>query len=247
MLDPFSIETRFALEDGMGYLDSISDEVSEDTRIELDRLKGVLSLLPKREADFVELYYFRKLKQTDIASIFKVSQPTVCYRLNRATIRVRFMLGLPQVDEEQMARDLRVIFPDPLDGEIMQAMYTTTCQSEVARLLGVSQGLVRHRFLRSLRVMKSLAEYHKQREVLSAAQSKIRPERDGWTNWNALGRQIAKLDLTMDRVPEEVRARPDFGAAVKSYHAIFEYIGDNLSILREVSKPIEDPKVFLID
>jgi hypothetical protein len=38
----------------------------------------------------------------------------------------------------------------------MVLMYRTTCQSSVARQLGVSQGLVRHRFIRSIRKLTPL-------------------------------------------------------------------------------------------
>ena len=38
----------------------------------------------------------------------------------------------------------------------MTLMFETTCQSEVAKALGVSQGLVRHRFIRSLRRMREV-------------------------------------------------------------------------------------------
>jgi len=53
----------------------------------------------------------------------------------------------------------------------MQLMRETTCQSEVAKRLGVSQGLVRHRFIRSVNRMKmypELAPYVKLFEFISA-------------------------------------------------------------------------------
>ena len=49
--------------------------------------------------------------------------------------------------------DLQGFLSDPLDVEIMLYMYKTTCQSEVAKRLGVSQGLVRHRFIRTIKRM----------------------------------------------------------------------------------------------
>ena len=85
--------------------------------------------------------------------IFNVSQPTVCYRLQRATARIQFILQLPRIEVLMLKADLQGFLSDPLDVEIMLYMYKTTCQSEVAKRLGVSQGLVRHRFIRTIKRM----------------------------------------------------------------------------------------------
>jgi len=154
-VDPSELETRFANEDSLAFMDSIFTEPSDDDIEQIEQVQHILKDLPPREADFVELYYFHRLRQTDIAEIFNVSQPTVCYRLKRATERIRFLLYLPQAEETQMEADLSGFLSDPLDVRIMILMWKTTCQSEVAKILGVSQGLVRHRFLRSVSRMES--------------------------------------------------------------------------------------------
>lgn len=156
MIDPSEIETRFSVEDGMAYMASIFEEPSEESRQKMELVVQIMEDLPPREADFIDLYYFRRLKQTDIAQIFGVSQPTVCYRLQRAAARIQFLLQMPTVDEEELEQDLRELLPDEQDVEIMLLMRDTTCQSEVAKRLGVSQGLVRHRFIRSLNRMRDL-------------------------------------------------------------------------------------------
>lgn len=154
VLDPTELEARFATEDGIGFMDQlIREELSDDSKEKLERVKGVLDKLPEREADFVELYYFKHRKQTDIAEIFGVSQPTVCYRLQRATDRIEFLFSLPDIDEDDIRETMSDFLSDPLDVEIMVLMFETTCQSEVAKRLGVSQGLVRHRFIRSIEKM----------------------------------------------------------------------------------------------
>lgn len=164
MIDPMEIETRFANEDGFNSLDSIFTEPDDEALEKIERIKKILGDLPPREADFVDLYFFRHLKQTDIAAIFNVSQPTVCYRLQRATTRIQFILELPDICRDKLIEDLRKFLSDPLDVEIMTLMYDTTCQSEVAKRLGVSQGLVRHRFIRSIKRMMAnarMTEYAK--------------------------------------------------------------------------------------
>lgn len=154
ILDPNEIQTRFSNEDSMAYMSSIFEEPSEESARLIERVRDILDLLPPREADFVTLYYFSHLKQTDIAAIFRVSQPTVCYRLQRATARIQFLLKIPEINEQEMESDLLKILPDPLDVKIVLLMCRTTCQSEVAKTLKVSQGLVRHRFIRSIGKMR---------------------------------------------------------------------------------------------
>ena len=160
MIDPSEIETRFALEDGMAFMASIFEEPSEESKRRIEQVVRILDDLPPREADFIDLYYFRRLKQTDIAHIFGVSQPTVCYRLQRAAARIQFLLRMPAVDLGRLEKELRNLLVNPtverpaLDVKIMLLMLETTCQSEVAKRLGVSQGLVRHRFIRSLSRMR---------------------------------------------------------------------------------------------
>lgn len=160
IVDPTEIESRFANEDGMAFLDTIvNEEITEEGTIQLDRVRAVLDQLPPREADFIELYYFLKIKQTDIAEIFGVSQPTVCYRLQRAAARVRFLLSLPVFEVDQIEANVSEVLSDPIDVKIMVLMYETTCQSEVAKRLSVSQGFVRHRFIRSIEKLRKDGSY----------------------------------------------------------------------------------------
>ena len=156
LIESFELESRFSNEDGMAFMDAVVHEgVSEEGTVQIERVRSVMSQLPPREADFIELYYFRQIKQTDIAAIFGVSQPTVCYRLQRAAARIQFLLSLPDLLPEDVEKDVQVLLDDPIDVQIMVLMQQTTCQSEVAKQLGVSQGFVRHRFIRSLSKMRT--------------------------------------------------------------------------------------------
>ncbi len=153
-VDPTEIETRFSTEESMLFVESIvNEEPSEETLRSLERVRDIMDELPPREADFVELYFFRRKKQTEIASIFLCSQPTVCYRLQRATMRIQFILSLPDVSVEDIRQAMEGFLPNSDDVDIMVLMYQTTCQSEVAKRLGVTQGLVRHRFMRATQKM----------------------------------------------------------------------------------------------
>ena len=152
ILEPHELESRFSTEDCIFNNGITFTEVmSEEMKAQVDKIKSFLDMIPRREADFVELYYFQHMKQTDIANLFCVTQPTVCYRLQRASARIKFLVELPNLTIEQIQNDLEEVLVDPLDLKIMVQMYQTTCQSEVAKNLNVSQGLVRHRFIRSIK------------------------------------------------------------------------------------------------
>ena len=154
-VDPSELESRVSTEDNLEFLEQVlSEEPSEESQRNLERVRELMTGLPLREADFVELYFFNHKTQTDIAEIFKVSQPTVCYRLQRATARIRFVLSLPDISVEQMEKALSGFLGDEEDVEIMMRMYDTTCQSAVAKAMGITQGKVRHRFMRSTRRMQ---------------------------------------------------------------------------------------------
>ena len=159
MSNPSNLETQFSNEDSMSQLASIFTEPSEESLEKIGRVRLMLNLLPPREADFVDLYYFRQINQTDIATIFGVSQPTVCYRLKRATSRIQFLLRLPPITRPELEEAVHSFLSDPLDAQIMILMWETTCQSEVAKRLGVTQGLVRHRFIRGVRRMRDNEHY----------------------------------------------------------------------------------------
>jgi len=150
LIDPNDMERMFSQEDGFAQLPSVWEETSEDGLLQLESVREVLERVPAREADFIELYFFKRLRQTAIADLYNISQPSVVYRLQRGARRLRYLIEMPEFDREQMVRDLSEIVSDEIDVSIMLGMVDTTCQSEVARGLGVTQGFVRHRFLRTI-------------------------------------------------------------------------------------------------
>jgi DNA-directed RNA polymerase specialized sigma24 family protein len=157
VMDPNDMERFFSEEQTLGHIDITGSEVlSEESEAQIEVVRGVLDRLPPREADFVELYFFKKVRQTTIAAMFNVSQPTICYRLQRAAARIKYLLSLPELEAGELERAMRGVLSDEMDVKIMVGMVETTCQSEVAKGLGVSQGLVRHRFFRTLNRLKDL-------------------------------------------------------------------------------------------
>lgn len=166
--DPSEMEARFSSEDGLAFFETLRDTPTEESLKLLEKVRAVMPMLPPKERDFVEMYFFRHRRQTDIAYIFGVSQPTICYRLQRAASRMKYLLSLPSVEEGEIERQMRAFLADPLDVKIMVLMYETTCQSEVASILNqegkwgtVSQGLVRHRFIRTINRLAQEPELEK--------------------------------------------------------------------------------------
>lgn len=49
-----------------------------------------------------------------------------------------------------------------IDVEILVGMWATTCQSEVATMLGLTQGRVRHRFFKAVKILEKAAEADEQ-------------------------------------------------------------------------------------
>jgi predicted DNA-binding protein (UPF0251 family) len=149
-----------------------TDPDEEDLQV-IDRVRKILERLPSIEADFIDLYFFKHIRQTDIAAIFGVSQPTVCYRLQRAIQRIKYLLEVPKIEVDTLRSDLKRFFTDPVDIEILVLMYETTCQSETAKRLGVTQGFVRHRFIRSTRRMATNQAMHFYGEVFTTVSKNL--------------------------------------------------------------------------
>ena len=162
VMDPSVIDRHFDDQDTLGsMLVTGSTEPDEESLGKIDTVRAILNRLPPREADFVDLYFFQRVRQTVIASLFNVSQPTICYRLQRATERIKFLLQMPPLEDGELEAALRSVLSDEMDVAIMCGMLQTTCQSEVAKSLGVSQGLVRHRFFRTLSKLEALPSMEK--------------------------------------------------------------------------------------
>jgi DNA-directed RNA polymerase specialized sigma24 family protein len=122
-----------------------------------DQVAKLLDRIPAREADLIEMYYILKKKQSDIALIYGVTQAAISYRLDRGIKRIKFLLSIPQVTEEELRRDLPRAFPQQIDVNILVGMWQTTCQSEVALRLGLTQGRVRHRFFKAVKLLEEQA------------------------------------------------------------------------------------------
>ena len=170
-MDPGMLERRYPTTDGLWE----EIEYGEPDPVHLARLERHLDRIPPAEADYLFLYFFKGKRQDDIAAIFGRTQADVSYRLNRGIERIRFLESLPEVSEievEETLANLRSPTGEPLISEfnlrILLGMLRSTCQSAVARELGISQGKVRHRFVTSIgRIQAAVQEGILPRRFLS--------------------------------------------------------------------------------
>jgi len=181
-VDPAELATRFAVQEPL--FDEVEEDSESPSSIEPllttlnfeSQVKPLLDRIPEREADLIQLYYIQKKRQADIAEIFGVTQAAISYRLDRGLQRIRFLLSIPQITEEDMRRDLPSVPFKLIDVDILVGMWQTTCQSEVAARLGLTQGRVRHRFFGAVKVLEKKAKEDKKfdpyHRVFSALASK---------------------------------------------------------------------------
>jgi len=179
-----------------------------------------LDRIPPREADLIEMYYRDSMKQEQIARYFDITQAAVSYRLHRGIRRIQFLRTIPELDHDDFEVELGPKFSDQ-DREILWLMYETTCQSEIAKRLSLTQGRVRHRFFRALNKIKELIS-DETRDV--EAQVRLEQRRGTRTGGD-----------------DEVRAEIDRAARESKYAkywTVFFAISDkHFNILHEVSLP----------
>jgi DNA-directed RNA polymerase specialized sigma24 family protein len=180
--DPNNLSTRFSNEDRLGYdgpsdFDDIIENrlapgeeeqiYDEDHHLKLDfgAIEPYLPRIPDREADLITLYHRDKMKQEQIAKLFGITQAAVSYRLHRGIKRIQFLRTIPELDHDQFELELGPKFTDQ-DREILWRMYETTCQSEIAKQMKLTQGRVRHRFFRALaRIKELISDEAKEKQV----------------------------------------------------------------------------------
>lgn len=125
---------------------------------DMSKVKQALCVLPTRERDMLELYFFRGKNQSEIGKLFDVTQGDVSYRISRAIERVKFFLSLPKICLRRMVNDLYAVLQDPKHVRIMMLLLKTTSQTVVGGCVGLTQGKVRYRFLKSVETLREQAK-----------------------------------------------------------------------------------------
>jgi len=185
-------------------------------------------------------------KQMEIAEIFGITQAAVSYRIKRALDRIKFLIDMPDLDKFDVYDHLAPVMSSTLDAEIFREMYETTCQSEVAKRLDITQGRVRHRFIKNLRHLGEVVldryfiwvdtlppnvfETKEIRSRLEAVEADAPDLEDG----DFEERMLAVYDYIED-LPEKLY--PPKVQLFASIYRVFVRIRYNFNILREVKLP----------
>lgn len=229
-LDDF-VEKSFAPESEEDLSDTIT---SGNAALDYSNIEKFLHRIPPRESDLIKLYYQDKMKQEQIAKLFRITQAAVSYRLHRGIKRIQFLRTIPELDKKSFDIELGPKFSEQ-DREILWRMYETTCQSEIAKQMGLTQGRVRHRFFRALNKIKELIKdeiQEKHTKVMMLMKHGVSTEdiRETAEILEAAKKEIETAD-------EELKYTMKNSKYGKYYTVFFAISDKHFNILHEVSLP----------
>lgn len=149
-MDSFELEGRFSNENRIKYFEDAFPYTFKD-------LEPYLEMLPKKEYDLLILYYVLKKEQKEIAKILRLTQGGVSHRISRAKARLKFLVNVPKFTKDELFVELSDLFEE-LDLVILWGLYETTCQSEVAKRVKMTQSRIRHRFMKNLEILEKVKD-----------------------------------------------------------------------------------------
>ncbi|NDB58249.1 sigma-70 family RNA polymerase sigma factor [bacterium] len=156
-MDQRLLESLFSDDQGLASLPSYYDELDEESQSLFNLVLEEMEKISPLEADIIELH-LKGISQSLLGKIFGFTQPNIHYRLNRATERLKMMVQIEDFDEEELTERLGTVFRNEKDLKVMVYIYLWSSQSKVAKLIGESQGKVRYRFMKGLKVLEEIGE-----------------------------------------------------------------------------------------
>jgi DNA-binding protein Fis len=156
-MDQRLLESLFSDDQGLASLPSYYDELDEESQSLFNLVLEEMEKISPLEADIIELH-LKGISQSLLGKIFGFTQPNIHYRLNRATERLKMMVQIEDFDEEELTERLGTVFRNEKDLKVMVYIYLWSSQSKVAKLIGESQGKVRYRFMKGLKVLEEIEE-----------------------------------------------------------------------------------------
>lgn len=156
-MDQRLLESLFSDEQGLASLPSYYDELDAESQNLFNLVLEEMEKISPLEADIIELH-LKGISQSLLGKIFGFTQPNIHYRLNRATERLKMMVQIEDFDEEELTERLGTVFRNEKDLKVMVYIYLWSSQSKVAKLIGESQGKVRYRFMKGLKVLEEIGE-----------------------------------------------------------------------------------------
>jgi DNA-directed RNA polymerase specialized sigma24 family protein len=226
--DGFSIEQELSPREELLEIRGQNLE-SNGKKLDFSAIAHYLRRIPKREADLITLYHKDRMKQEQIAKLFCITQAAVSYRLHRGIRRIQFLRTIPELDRDIFELELGPKFSTQ-DLEILWRMYETTCQSEIAKQMGLTQGRVRHRFFRALSRIKELIEDEAREKRISLQMESKKRNGDGKPAHDAVWWTPEAIQMEVDKVIKDSK----YGKYWTVYFAISD---KHFNILHEVSLP----------
>jgi len=156
-MDQRLLESLFSEDEGLASLPSYFDELDEESQSLFNLVLEEMEKISPLEADIIELH-LKGISQSLLGKIFGFTQPNIHYRLNRATERLRMLVQIEDFGEEELVERLGTVFRNEKDLKVMVYIYLWSSQSKVAKLIGESQGKVRYRFMKGLKVLEEIEE-----------------------------------------------------------------------------------------
>ena len=133
--------------DWMDYSD-VKELYPSGLHIEVNPIT-LFPFLPELEAEIFWLIYFKKKNQKDIASLLKLSQPTVSYRYRRSQTKLAYLMTLQSIDPKGLIASF--FFLKDKEKEILFDLLFYTNQEMVGQKHNVRQSSVKWIFVKSKR------------------------------------------------------------------------------------------------
>jgi DNA-directed RNA polymerase specialized sigma24 family protein len=186
------------------------------------KVREVMGKLPEREADMLDLYFFKKKYQADVGKIFGVSQGDVSYRIKRAIKRIKFLLAYPEIDTDLMIKDLALIMPkEDLKKPSKKKKKTPLKSSKNKTPIPVNDELGK-----CMKKCKSSLYLQIMLGMYKTSSQSVVAERLGIYQGRVRYRFIKGLDI----LRKEAETNPDY----EKYVTAFEMVAKNPNILREL-------------
>jgi len=157
-MDPASLDIFGSHEDNLDNEEEVCfEDLLSDPEYREMLESAMKSGLPAIEQDIFNLYYFQDHTQEEIGKILGVSQRTISYRLSRGICRLKYFIFIDSIDFTQFREDISRYF-DALYVNIVIGVISTSSQTLIGDLLGLSQSQVRWRFYKVLQQLPKISK-----------------------------------------------------------------------------------------
>jgi len=130
---------------------------------DLPILLKYMYLLEDEDRDLMLLIFISGKRQEDIGRIFGITQEAVSYQVTKLKRRVRYIRAMQSVQNvlDRFFEYLMTEHGTELGSEVLETallVFYTTSQTVSASMLGTSQAVVRHRFIRFVEYLNEIQD-----------------------------------------------------------------------------------------